>query len=215
MPCNTFQHIGICLLFADLEKTVPEVSVDFWSRVMGRCSEDTQAEIENRIAKRGIHLLKKYSEYHKFLSERLFRLHASTFSTADKCIFYIGKKTGRYILEGITLICITLDEVRMAEALIDHFETCPFYNLVRYLPLVTPMAKDSMYRTVHPYAAKSTREFRSWNLGKQLAAEVSGPPTVINEPSRDFDSHLRCLYSFFVRAPFGDSFRIFRLSRFT
>ena len=66
--------------------------MDFWSRVMGRCAEDTQAEIENRIAKRGIHLLKKYSEYHKFLSERLFRLHPSTFSTADKCIFYIGKK---------------------------------------------------------------------------------------------------------------------------
>ena len=34
------------------------------------------------------------------------------------------------------------------------------------------MAKDSMYRTVHPYAAKSTREFRSWNMGKQVAAEV-------------------------------------------
>ena len=82
----------ICVFVADLEKTVPEVSVDFWSRVMGRCPEDTQAEIENRIAKRGIHLLKKYSEYHKFLSERLFRLNASTFSTADKCIFYIGKK---------------------------------------------------------------------------------------------------------------------------
>ena len=47
-----------------------------------------------------------------------------------------------------------------------------FCLLVRYLPLVTPMAKDSMYRTVHPYAAKSTREFRSWNMGKQVAAEV-------------------------------------------
>ena len=81
---------------ADLEKTVPEVNVDFWSRVMGRSPEDTQAEIENRIAKRGIHLLKKYSEYHKFLSERLFRLNAYTFSTADKCIFYIGKKLKRH-----------------------------------------------------------------------------------------------------------------------
>ena len=42
------------------------------------------------------HLLKKYSEYHKFLSERLFRLNAYTFSTADKCIFYIGKKLKRH-----------------------------------------------------------------------------------------------------------------------
>jgi hypothetical protein len=45
--------------------------------------------------------------------------------------------------------------------------------VVRYLPLVTPMARDSMYRTVHPYAARSEKEFRGWNVGKQLAAEVS------------------------------------------
>ena len=36
-----------------------------------------------------------------------------------------------------------------------------------------------MYRTVHPYAAKSTKEFRSWNVGKQLAAEVSDPPQLV------------------------------------
>ena len=41
------------------------------------------------------------------------------------------------------------------------------------------MAKDSMYRTVHPYAAKSTKEFISWNLGKQLAAEVKVLPKYI------------------------------------
>lgn len=45
-----------------------------------------------------------------------------------------------------------------------------------------------MYRTVHPYSAKSTREFRSWNLGKQLAAEVSAPPEIICEPHLQLSS---------------------------
>ena len=174
---------------------------------MGRSPEDTQAEIENRIAKRGIHLLKKYSEYHKFLSERLFRLNASTFSTADKCIFYIGKKLKRHTFRK---------DLKSNSNLYLHL----FCNLVRYLPLVTPMAKDSMYRTVHPYAAKSTKEFRSWNVGKQLAAEVSGPPQLVQcipylSTISSMMVNLRCFCSFFVPALFADWLRICPLSKFT
>ena len=96
-----------------------------------------------------------------------------------------------------------------------------FCLLVRYLPLVTPMAKDSMYRTVHPYAAKSTREFRSWNMGKQVAAEVCYvarwrlPPMSFRNC---LDCHLNSdvLHrSFSVPAPFGDSFKISRPSKLT
>ena len=98
--------------FADLEKAVPEVSVDFWSRVMGRCPDDTQAEIENRIAKRGIHLLKKYSEYHKFLSERLFGLLAHDFSSADKCIIYIGRpRSNHYSLLNIIMLILDFNDL--------------------------------------------------------------------------------------------------------
>ena len=50
-------------------------------------------------------------------------------------------------------------------------ESCLF-ALVRYFPLVTSQAKDPMYRAIHPYSAPSEKIFRSWNLGKQLSAEV-------------------------------------------
>lgn len=40
-------------------------SVFSLSQVLGRSREDSQAEIENRIAKRGAHLVKKFSEYHQ------------------------------------------------------------------------------------------------------------------------------------------------------
>ena len=51
----------------DLEKKVPGISLDFWSRILGRSPMDTQNEIENRVAKRGIQHLEKYSELHQFL----------------------------------------------------------------------------------------------------------------------------------------------------
>ena len=82
------------------------------------------------------------------------------------------------------------------------------------------MAKDSMYRTVHPYAAKSTKEFRSWNVGKQLAAEVSDPPQLVQcipylSTISSIMANLRCFRSFFVPAPFADWLRICPLSKFT
>ncbi len=51
-------------------------------------------------------------------------------------------------------------------------DNCVLY-IARYLPLVTPAARDVIYKSLHPYAARSDKEFRSWNLGKQLASEVN------------------------------------------
>ncbi|XP_060524597.1 uncharacterized protein LOC132701004 [Cylas formicarius] len=38
-------------------------------------------------------------------------------------------------------------------------------------PLWTRKVSDANYKSVHPFAARSEREFRSWNVGKRLAAE--------------------------------------------
>ncbi len=46
------------------------------------------------------------------------------------------------------------------------------FRLVKYLPQVTPLAKDPVYRAVHPYAAVSKGAFKKWNIGKQLSSEV-------------------------------------------
>ena len=50
-------------------------------------------------------------------------------------------------------------------------ENCLLYA-AKYFPLVTPLAKDPLYRALHPYSAPSEKAFRSWNVGKQMAAEV-------------------------------------------
>jgi hypothetical protein len=55
------------LVVSELEKAVPEVSVKFWNRVLGRNSEESQIDIENRIAKRGLAGIRKQVDYFAFL----------------------------------------------------------------------------------------------------------------------------------------------------
>ena len=52
-------------------------------------------------------------------------------------------------------------------------ESC-IMHIARYFALVTPLAKDPLYRALHPYAAPTEKAFKSWNVGKQNAAEVRG-----------------------------------------
>lgn len=87
-PLHAFQ--------SDLEKSVPGVSLGMWNRVLGRCPEDTQAEIENRIAKRGVHLLKKHSDFHYFIRYVKYPLKVTffcllTFSALSLSIFPVQK----------------------------------------------------------------------------------------------------------------------------
>ncbi len=47
------------------------------------------------------------------------------------------------------------------------------FRMARYLPLVTPAARDPVYRALHPHSAPSEKAFLGWNAGKQRAAEWS------------------------------------------
>ena len=38
-----------------------------WKKILGRSLDETQSEIENRVAKRGVHLLKKQTELYLML----------------------------------------------------------------------------------------------------------------------------------------------------
>ena len=53
---------------SDLEKSVPNISIETWKEILGRSNEETQLEIENRVSKKGVHLLKKQTNYFQFLS---------------------------------------------------------------------------------------------------------------------------------------------------
>jgi hypothetical protein len=50
----------------ELEKAAPDVALSFWSRLLGRNPEDTQAEIETRVAKRGLGGVKKQADHFAF-----------------------------------------------------------------------------------------------------------------------------------------------------
>lgn len=49
-------------------------------------------------------------------------------------------------------------------------EALPF--VLRRLPLVTEKADDLTYSRLHPYVARTTEQFLSWNVGKRLSCEV-------------------------------------------
>ena len=52
----------------ELERATPNVSLDTWNKILGRDQDDeTQADVENRLAKKGMHLLKKQIRYYVFL----------------------------------------------------------------------------------------------------------------------------------------------------
>ncbi|XP_040564720.1 uncharacterized protein [Lepeophtheirus salmonis] len=131
----------------DLEKAVPGVSLETWKCILGRFGNETQSEIENRVAKRGIHLLKKQTEFLSFLNEKVLKLSLKNFPSWERIASYMAKS----------------------------------------LPLVTNVASDPLYRSLHPYAAPSVSEYQTWNVGKRMASEWLRAKTIYRIIRRALD----------------------------
>ncbi|TRY68206.1 hypothetical protein TCAL_12214 [Tigriopus californicus] len=116
---------------SELERTIPNVSLETWKRVLGYAPGEIQLEVESRIGKPGGPTLRKYLDWLQFLSDKAFSLKSSDFPSLESCLVY----------------------------------------LARFLPLVTPLAKNSVYKCLHPYSSASVKEYLSWNKGRQKASE--------------------------------------------
>ncbi len=142
---------------SELEKVNPDIDLSTWNAILGRGGDETQLEVESRLAKRGTHLLKRQMEYYALLRYGLY--HGCPKNVAQNSIFVSSER----------VFHLKAEDFSCKEACVMH--------IARFLPLITPMAKDSMYRSLHSYAAPSIKCFKSWNVAKQLSSEVSRPYT--------------------------------------
>lgn len=116
---------------SELERAIPNVSLETWKRVLGYAPGEVQLDVELRIGKPGGPTLRKYLDWLQFLSDKAFTLKSSDFPSLESCLVY----------------------------------------LARFLPLVTPLAKNAVYKCIHPYSSESVKEFLSWSKPRQKASE--------------------------------------------